>query len=145
MGMRCERALTEVRQIAGRRCHDRCHTCAGTVSSEKPLPLELTHPGQVRTMLFDYCRALTDLASGGSLLGKGKGKAKTTKYFDGYSLHCTAWGRMKKDGWWTERHLWKLQPFQLQALRVRHGSLECCYTPMMQKLPCLTLHNGCIR
>ena len=178
--MRCERARTEVRQIAGRRCHNRCHTCAGTVSSAKPLPLELRHPGQVKTMLFDFCRALTDLASDGvvpmdlSMLGKGKGKAKatgnrqaqaqagrhrhrhrqrqrakgtakTTKYFDGYCLQCKAWGRMKKDGRWTERHLWKLQPFQLQALRVSHGSLECCYTRMMQKLPCLTLHSGCIR
>ena len=80
MGMRCERARTDVRQIAGRRCHDSCHTCAGTVSSAKPFPLEVTHRGQVRTMLFDYCRALTDLASGGlvpinlSMLGKGKGK-----------------------------------------------------------------------
>ena len=86
--MRCERARTEVRQIAGRRCHDRCHTCAGTVSGAKPLPLELTHPGQVRKLLFDYCRALTDLASGGvvlmdlSMLGKGKckeGEGETTR------------------------------------------------------------------
>ena len=165
MEMRCERARAEVRQIAGRRCHDRCHICAGTVSSAKSLPLELTHPGPVRKMLFDYCRAPTDLASGGvvpmdlSMLGKGKGKegkgenkgekgkdeerqrqrhryrhkhrhrqSGNDQVLDGCCLHCKASGRMKKDGWWTERHLWKLHPFQLQALRLSHGSQECCYS-----------------
>ena len=43
-----------------------------------------------------------------------------------------------------KRHPWKLQPFQLQAIRVSHRSLECCYSPMMQRLRCLALHSGCI-
>ena len=36
------RVRTEVPQDAGRRCHDWCHTCVGTISSAEPLPFELT-------------------------------------------------------------------------------------------------------
>ena len=86
---------------------------------------------QVRTMLFDYCRAQADTAAGDavpmdlSMLGKGgkgkrgkgeKGKGKSkgekgeskgknnvkTEYSAGYCLQCKGWGHMKKDCWWDE-------------------------------------------
>ena len=72
---------------------------------------------QVRTMLFDCCRALADTAAGDavptdfSMLGKG-GKGKRGKsngknnakaeYFAGYCLQCKGWEHMKKGCWWNE-------------------------------------------
>ena len=158
--MLCQRARTKVR----RRCYDSCHTCADTVSSGKPLPLEPKHPEQVRTTMFDYCRALTNLAFGGvvtidlSMLGKGKGKEgkgennkeKTTREKKARMKkgtgtgpgsgtgkgkgHCKGKGKTTK--------YFDGYCFHCKAI---HISLECYYFPMMKKLSCLTLHSGCIR
>ena len=56
---------------------------------------------------------------------------------------------MKGDCWWNEsvKHGRETSPLEasnveLQALRVIHPSQECCHSPMMQRLRCLTLHSG---
>ena len=45
--MRREGIGTEIRQDVGRR-RKNCHTCVGTAASAEPLPVELTHPEELR-------------------------------------------------------------------------------------------------
>ena len=82
---------------------------------------------------------------------KGKG-TEAKKHFDGYCLHCKAWCHMKEGCLWDESVKTGREASSMKASAVSAASTTSeppitgiCYSPMKQRLRCLTLHSGCIR